>query len=103
MNKLKPLSYLELLLVFAIPTLLMYLATNFVIPRLDDFNRFPIEISWFIAGGVFVLGPMFFISLFLVQKGIGSANIQDIFLSGCLKIRYLQLPNSRKISGFRVI
>ena len=80
MNKLKPLSYLELLLVFAIPTLLMYLATNFIIPRLDNLNRFPIEISWFIAGGVFVLGPMFFISLFLVQKGIGSANIQDIFL-----------------------
>ncbi len=79
MNNIKPLKWIDLLLLFGVPTLLNFIACNIAIPFLDAQNVFPIEVSYFISVGIIVLVPMFFGAIYLTSKEIKSYKVRDIF------------------------
>ncbi len=82
-NNMKKISYIELLTMFAVPGILMYLATKVAVPLLDSYHIFPIEISWFISAGLLVLVPIFIVSLLLTGKEIGSFSLAAL----CARMR----------------
>lgn len=77
-HPMKKTSPIELFLLFGIPGLLMYMATKIVIPFLDNYQIFPIEVSWFLSAGFLVLIPIFIASLLLIRKEIGSFNLRAV-------------------------
>jgi membrane protease YdiL (CAAX protease family) len=79
----KKISIIELLLMFGIPAILMYLTTDVVIPLIDSYHIFPIEISWFLSAGLLVLFPMLIASLVFVRKEIQSFTLETI----CARLR----------------
>jgi membrane protease YdiL (CAAX protease family) len=83
----KKISIIELLLMFGIPGSLMYLSTDVVIPLLDSHRIFPIEISWFLSGGLLVLFPMLIASLVFVRKEIPSFTLETV----CARLRIKSL------------
>lgn len=78
LNQAKPLRWLELVLLFGIPTILNLIACRVAIPILNSLNIFPIEISYFLSVGLLVLAPMFFGSIYLTSKEINSPKLKDI-------------------------
>ena len=78
MNKIKPLQWPELILLFAAPTLLNLLACRVVIPFLNEQKLFPIEISYFLSVGLLVLVPMFLCAIYLTSREINSSKLKDI-------------------------
>ncbi len=79
----KRVSVIELLLMFGIPGILMYLATKVFIPILDSYHLFPVEISWFICGGLLVLIPILMASLVLTKKEVDSFTLKTL----CARMR----------------
>ena len=79
MKDLKPLTWLELIWLFGIPTLLNFIASRIAIPNLDKLKIFPIESTYFLSVGVIVLMPMFFGAIYLSGKETGSYKIKDLF------------------------
>ena len=78
MYKLKKLSWLKLILLFGIPTVLNFISFDIAIPFLESTNLFPIEISYFIGFGLISLVPMFFGAIYLCGKE-SSFSKKDIF------------------------
>jgi membrane protease YdiL (CAAX protease family) len=78
MEQVKPLKWSELVLLFAIPTILNFIACQIAIPFLDKQNLFPIEISYFISVGLLVLAPMFFGAIYLTGREVKSNNLKAI-------------------------
>jgi len=66
----RPLSPVELVLVFGIPGLLMWVTGHVAIPLLDGLGAFPIEVSWFLSGGLLVLVPMFIVAPRLARRDL---------------------------------
>lgn len=87
MNKVKPLKWLELILLFGIPAILNFIACRIFIPFLDAQQIFPIEITYFISVGLLVLVPMFFGAIYLSSMEINSKKVSDIL--GRMRIRKL--------------
>jgi membrane protease YdiL (CAAX protease family) len=79
MKNLKPFSWMELILLFGIPTVLNLIACKILIPLLDSEKIFPIEITYFISVGLFVLAPMFFGAIYLTAKEVKSNKLSAIF------------------------
>jgi membrane protease YdiL (CAAX protease family) len=79
-NKIKPLKWFDLFLLFGIPTVLNFIASRIAIPLLDAKKIFPIEVTYFICVGSLVLIPMFFGSIYLTMKEIRSNKLSDIFV-----------------------
>lgn len=79
MQETKPLSWLQLFVLFGIPGVLNLVACKIAIPLLDEQNFFPIEISYFLSVGFLVLVPMFFGAVYLSGKEAGSLQVKDIF------------------------
>jgi membrane protease YdiL (CAAX protease family) len=77
-NKVKPLKWSELVLLFGVPTILNLLACRVAIPFLVSKKIFPIEISYFLSVGLLVLAPMFFGAIYLSSKEINSTKLKDI-------------------------
>lgn len=78
LRKAKPLTWLELIILFGVPTILNLLACRVVIPFLDSNKFFPIEISYFLSVGLLVLAPMFFGAICLTSKEINSSKLKDV-------------------------
>lgn len=78
-KKIQPLTWVDLLLLFGLPTILNFIACKIAIPFLDAQRVFPIEVTYFICVGLIVLIPMFFGAIFLTIKEIKSFKIVDIF------------------------
>jgi membrane protease YdiL (CAAX protease family) len=87
MNKIKPLKWLELVLLFGIPTIFNFIACKFLIPFLDAKRIFPIELTYFISVGLMVLVPMFFGAIYLSTQEIKSYKVKDLF--GRMRVRKL--------------
>ena len=66
-NGVRAVSWIELVALFGVPTLLNYVACRIAIPYLANLNVFPIEISYFLSVGLLVLAPMFFFAI--IQAG----------------------------------
>ena len=79
MNKIKSLTWPELLLLFGIPTVLNFIACRIAILWLDAQKIFPIEVTYFISVGLLVLVPMFFGAIFLTSRELKSKHIKEIF------------------------
>ena len=79
MNKIKPLTWPELLLLFGIPTILNFIACRIAIPFLNAQKIFPIEVAYFLSVGLLVLVPMFFGAIFLTSRELKSKHIKEIF------------------------
>ncbi len=79
MNKIKSLRWIDLILLFGIPTVLNFIACRIAIPFLDGEKIFPIEVAYFICVGLLVLVPMFFGAIYLTRKEIGSSKLSDIY------------------------
>ena len=79
MNKIKSLTWPELLLLFGIPTVLNFIACRIAIPWLDAQKIFPIEVAYFLSVGLLVLVPMFFGAIFLTSRELKSKHIKEIF------------------------
>ena len=77
--KIIPLKWIDLVYLFGFPTVLNFIACKLLIPFFDSFNLIPIEASYFISVGGFVLLPMFIFSIFLSGKDIGSYKTKHIF------------------------
>lgn len=101
--KIKPLNWLQLLLLFGIPTVLNLIACRILIPYLNrNLENFPIEIIYFLSVGCVVLIPMFFGAIYLTAKEIDSVNIRDILLR--MRIKKLSLKDLLwTISGFIIL
>jgi len=78
MNTIKKLTWLELALLFGVPTALNLVACSLAIPYLNQHSQLPIEIAYFISVGVLVLLPMFCFSIYLAGKDIGSYTPSDL-------------------------
>ncbi len=79
MNIVKKMTWLDLILLFGIPTILNYIATQIAIPYLDNLQILPIEVTYFLSVGLLVLVPMFFGAIYLCGKDSGSYRIKDLF------------------------
>ena len=79
MNFIKPVTWLQLVLLFGIPTLLNELACGAAIPLLYRYSGLPIEICYFLSVGLLVLVPMFFAALWLSGKEAGSFKLSMLF------------------------
>ena len=101
--KIRPLNWLQLLLLFGIPTVLNYLACRIAIPYLNrEFKNLPIEIIYFICVGVIVLIPMFCGAIYLTIKEIDSVEIKDILFR--MRIKKLSARDlTWTISGFIIL
>ncbi len=84
----KKISPAELLLLFGLPAILLYLATKVAIPVLDSYRWFPIEISWFLSAGLLVLIPMVVASLLLVGREVGGFKLPPLLAR--LRIKPMQ-------------
>jgi membrane protease YdiL (CAAX protease family) len=80
MNKLKKTRWSDLILLFGIPTVLNYFASQIVIPFIDRQHIFPIEVTYFISVGLLVLVPMFFGAIYLSGQDIGSHNFKELLI-----------------------
>jgi membrane protease YdiL (CAAX protease family) len=78
MNETKALTWTRLLFLFGIPTVLNFVACRVFIPFFNHQWMFPIEISYFLSVGLFVMVPMFFAAIILTSKEIGSSTAKDI-------------------------
>lgn len=86
--KLKPLNWLQLILLFAIPAILNFIACRVLIPFLStNYGNIPIEIIYFISVGCIVLVPMFFSAIYLSIREIDSSKAKDIL--GRMRIKKL--------------
>ena len=99
----KPLSWLQLLLLFGIPTALNLIACRVLIPYLNrSIESLPVEIIYFLSVGLVVLIPMFFGSIYLCSKEINSKKIRDILSR--MRIRKLSLKDLFwTVSGFIIL
>lgn len=79
MDKIESLRWIDLILLFGIPTVLNFIACRIAIPFLDGEKIFPIEVTYFICVGILVLVPMFFLAIYLTRKEIGSNKLSDIY------------------------
>jgi membrane protease YdiL (CAAX protease family) len=79
MEKVKSLSWLQLVLLFGIPTVLNFIACKIAIPLLNAQNLFPIEITYFLCVGLLVLAPMFFGAIYMTAKEVKSNRLRAIF------------------------
>ncbi len=68
----KPLTWPELMSLFGLPTLLNYIACKIAIPYLDNLQIMPIEVTYFLSVGLFVLAPMFWGAIYLSGREAGS-------------------------------
>jgi membrane protease YdiL (CAAX protease family) len=59
----KPMKFGESFIFFGIPTVLLYLATHFCIPALQQATGLPVVVCWFICGGTLVFVPLFVAAL----------------------------------------
>ena len=64
----KPLKISGYILFYGIPTLLLYLATKYLIPILYVVYDLKMIISWFIASGIFVIIPLFIFGIYFAKK-----------------------------------
>ena len=92
MNKIKSLNWSDLIILFAVPTLLNLIACKIAIPLLDTQRLFPVEVNYFISVGILVLAPMFFAALYMSAREIKSFQLKDIFSR--MRIRSLSLKDS---------
>lgn len=72
MDHVKPLTWTGLITLFAVPTLLNYVACAWAIPTLQNLHRLPIEANYFISVGLLVLAPMFCFAIIRSGKEAGS-------------------------------
>lgn len=68
LDSINPLGIAESLLLFGIPTVVLYLATHFGIPYLNQASGIPIIVCWFINGGALVFVPLFVFSLLFYKS-----------------------------------
>jgi len=102
LNKIKPLTWPGLILLFGLPTILNLIACKLAIPFLDTQNLFPIEVTYFIGVGLIVLVPMFFGAIYLSGKEIKSYRIKDLFVR--MRIKKLSLTDIYwAVGGFMVL
>ena len=59
----KPLEFFPSILYFGIPTLLLYIATDYCIPWLKQWSTLPQVVCWHICGGLLVFLPLFIAAL----------------------------------------
>lgn len=79
MNEIKKVTWFELVLLFAIPLILNFIASQIGISYLDNLNILPIEVTYFICVGLIVLMPMFFGAIYLSGKEMDSYKMKDLF------------------------
>jgi membrane protease YdiL (CAAX protease family) len=97
------LNWLQLILLFGIPTALNYLACRIAIPYFNkDFKYLPIEIVYFICVGAIVLIPLFIGAIYLTIKEIDSVKIKDILFR--MRIKKLSAQDLVwTVSGFIIL
>lgn len=79
MQKLKPLTWTGLILLFGIPTILNAIACQIAIPFLYNNTDLPIEICYFLSVGILVLIPMFLGAIWLSGREAGSFSPGSLF------------------------
>jgi hypothetical protein len=99
MKEIRPLTWLQLVLLFGIPTFLNEIACGFGIPLLYEKAGLPIEICYFLCVGLLVLVPMFFGALWLCSRDAGSFKLPVLF--DRMRIKKLSLADTWwTIGGF---
>jgi len=78
MDKITPLKWPGLILLFGLPAILNLIACKLAIPYVDSLKVMPIEATYFICVGTLVLLPMFIGALYLSGKDIGSFKLTDL-------------------------
>lgn len=78
MNKPKATTWLDLVWLFGVPTILNYIACQIGIPYLDSLQILPIEVTYFLSVGFLVLVPMFFGAIYLSGRELGLFKLKDI-------------------------
>jgi membrane protease YdiL (CAAX protease family) len=58
----------ESILLFAIPTVVLYIATHLCIPILYRATNLPLVVCWYVCGGVLVFIPLFVAALIFYRK-----------------------------------
>lgn len=76
--QIRPLRWFDLVWLFGLPTLLNTFACRLAIPYLDAATSLPIEVSYFLSVGLFVLAPMFFWALYRSGKEAGSYTVRSL-------------------------
>jgi membrane protease YdiL (CAAX protease family) len=79
MQKLKATTWLDLVWLFGIPTILNSIACQIAIPRLDSLRIFPIEVTYFLSVGLLVLVPMFCGAIYLTGREVGSYQLHALW------------------------
>ncbi len=102
MNKITPLSWPQVILLFGIPTALNFIACKVAIPLLDSQNFFPIEVTYFLCVGILVLVPMFFGAIYLTAKEVKSTKAKVIFARMRIK-KLSKLDLLWAIGGFIIL
>lgn len=72
MNKLKKITWFDIVILFGVPTILNYIATHIAMPNADNLYIMPIEVTYFLSVGLIVLAPMFFGAIYLSGKNCSS-------------------------------
>jgi len=78
MTGLNKTTWIELLALFGIPTLLNYIACAISIPYFHQHTQLPIEIIYFLSVGLIVLVPMFVAAILLSGRELRSLNVKQI-------------------------
>ena len=92
----KPMPIWLSCLLFGIPTILLILATRFLIPILNNQLGILPVLSWFLAGGICVFMPIFFAALIAHRLEGNEFNFSTI----CERLRYAPaFPSSSSISS----
>lgn len=65
---LKPMPWQESLVLFGLPTIVLYLVTRLFIPYLRHTTTVHPALIWFLAGGILVFIPLFLLSLLLFKR-----------------------------------
>jgi membrane protease YdiL (CAAX protease family) len=81
----KPTGPLELVSLFAVPGLLLAVATRVAIPFLAASTPLPREACWFVSAGLLVLAPLFIVAIWFTGREIGS--FDPIRLARRMRIR----------------
>ena len=75
MREPRPATWLDLVWLFGLPTILNYLASQIAIPYLESEDVLPIEVVYFLSVGLLVLAPMFFGAIYLSGRDSGSYKV----------------------------
>lgn len=78
-TELKPMPLWLSLLLFGVPTVILYAATRLLIPFLDAKLNLHPALLWFLVGGLVVFIPLFVAALLAAQRDVSEPGLRQLF------------------------